>query len=48
MILVRQIVVSLKQRIFLFDPMAGFVVCVVDKVCVFVCSTGCVWTKHGT
>jgi hypothetical protein len=48
MILVRQTVVTLKQRIFRFDPMPGLVVFVVDKVCVFVCSTGCVWAMYRT
>jgi hypothetical protein len=48
MILVRWTAVNLKQRIFRFDRMPGPVVFVVDKVCVFARSTGCVWAMHGT
>ena len=48
MILVRRIVVSLKQQIFRFDPMPDLAVSVVNKVCGFVCSTGCVWAAHET
>jgi len=37
---IQQIVASIKQRIFRFDPMPGLVVFVMDKACVFVCSMG--------